>query len=135
MQRLQIQLILRLLLNDAQVRPQGRLGDGLGVVVIVLLTFAKGLTYIAGMMRGVCPSRRSVRLTKCALKQASSPTMLGGNFSNSRSSAKRLNFMRRTTFPCASKPTTWKTSLPMSIPMDKNACAGWPRSLVMVCFS
>ena len=34
---LQVELILRLLADNAQIRPQGRLGDGFGIVVIVLL--------------------------------------------------------------------------------------------------
>ena len=44
MQRLQVQLILRLLLHDAQVGAQSRLGDGLGIVVVVLLALRNGLT-------------------------------------------------------------------------------------------
>lgn len=44
-----------------------------------------------------------------ALRQASSPTMHGGSPASSLSSANRLNFLRRTTFPCGSKPTMWKT--------------------------
>ena len=34
---LQVELILCLLADDAQIRPQSRLGDGFSVVVIVLL--------------------------------------------------------------------------------------------------
>ena len=43
MQGLQVELILRLLLHDAQVGPQSRLGDGLGVVVVVLLALGERL--------------------------------------------------------------------------------------------
>ena len=43
MQSLQIELILRLLLHDAQVGAQSRLGNGLGVVVVVLLTLRERL--------------------------------------------------------------------------------------------
>ena len=43
MQSLQIELILRLLLHDTQVRAQSRLGDRLGVVVIVLLALGERL--------------------------------------------------------------------------------------------
>jgi hypothetical protein len=37
MSRLEIELVLRLLLHDTQVGPQHRLGDGFGIVVVVLL--------------------------------------------------------------------------------------------------
>src|SRR4029077_922549 len=40
---LQVELILALLLDDAQVRSQRRLGDGLGIVVVVLLPLQEGL--------------------------------------------------------------------------------------------
>jgi hypothetical protein len=60
------------------------------------------------------------------------PTRLGGSFSNSRSSASRLIFRRRTTVPSGLKPTTWNTSFPMSIPIDAIAGASWPRWLLKV---
>src|SRR5262249_1788215 len=37
MTRLKVELILALLLDDAQVRPQRCLGDSLGIIVVVLL--------------------------------------------------------------------------------------------------
>lgn len=46
---------------------------------------------------------------------------------DSRSSARRLVFLRRTIFRPASNPTMWKTSLPMSMPVDENAGAGCSR--------
>jgi hypothetical protein len=51
---LQVELILALLLDDAQVWPQRRFGNGFGFVVVVLLPFHKGF---AGMTRGSCPTR------------------------------------------------------------------------------
>jgi hypothetical protein len=41
---LQVELILALLLDEPQVRPQRRFGNRLGIVVVVLLPFTKGLT-------------------------------------------------------------------------------------------
>ena len=38
MTRLQVELVLALRLDEAQVRSQRRLGDGLGILVIVLLS-------------------------------------------------------------------------------------------------
>jgi hypothetical protein len=61
-----------------------------------------------------------------ALRHASRPTMLGGSLASSASRAKRLNFLRRTTLPDVSKPTMWKTSLPISMPMEAKVCVGWP---------
>jgi hypothetical protein len=43
MTRLQVELILALLLDKPQVRSQRRLGDGLGIVVVVLLPLQEGL--------------------------------------------------------------------------------------------
>ena len=40
---LQVELVLGLLAHDAQVRPQGGLGDRLGVVVVVLLALHERL--------------------------------------------------------------------------------------------
>ena len=40
---LQIKFVLRLLTDDPQVRPQRGFGDGLGVVVVVLLPLHEGL--------------------------------------------------------------------------------------------
>jgi len=73
--------------------------------LVVILSLGERLEVDGRIMRGVCPSRRNVRLTKGALKQASSPPMLGGSLASSASSAKRLNFLRRTTLPRGLKPT------------------------------
>ena len=73
--------------------------------LVVILSLRERLEVDGRIMRGVCPSRRNVRLTKGALKQASSPPMLGGSLASSASSAKRLNFLRRTTLPRGLKPT------------------------------
>ena len=43
MTRLQVELVLALLLDEAQVRSQRRFGDGLGIVVIVLLALHERL--------------------------------------------------------------------------------------------
>ena len=62
------------------------------------------------LIRGSCPSARSVRLTKCALRQASMPTTQGGSFLNVSARANRLILRRSAIFPSASKPTIWKLS-------------------------
>ena len=41
--RLQVELVLALLLDEAQVRPHRRLSNGLGIVVIVLLSLNERL--------------------------------------------------------------------------------------------
>src|ERR1700757_4882724 len=43
--------------------------------------------------------------TKCALRHASMPTIVGGSFLNVSASANRLIFRRSAIFPSASKPT------------------------------
>jgi hypothetical protein len=47
------------------------------------------------MIRGLWPSVLAVRLTKCALKQASMPTMHGGSFRRVSASASRLILRRK----------------------------------------
>src|SRR5436190_696076 len=51
------------------------------------------------MIRGWCPKARRALLTKCALKQASMPTMHGGSFSNASLRPNRLIFFRKAIFP------------------------------------
>jgi hypothetical protein len=51
---------------------------------------------------------------------------MGGSLESSPSIAKPLNFLRRTTLPEVSKPTIWKTSLPMPMPMEAKLGVGWP---------
>ena len=69
-------------LDEAQVRSQRRLGDGLGIVVIVLLSLHERFDVDRRDDPRLVPSVRNVLLTKCALRQASMPTMHGGTFSN-----------------------------------------------------
>lgn len=78
MQGLEVELVLRLLTNNAQIRPQGGLCNWLGVVVVVLLSLYERLDIDRGMIRGWWPRWRSARLTKCALRHASMPTTQGG---------------------------------------------------------
>src|SRR5215470_12947162 len=70
------------------------------------------------MIRGSCPSARKVLLTKCALRQASMPTMQGGSFLNASANDNLLIFQRNAILPFLSKPTTWKTSFPISMPTE-----------------
>lgn len=51
------------------------------------------------MICGSCPNARSTLLTKCALKQASMPTMHGGSFSNASLRLNRLIFLLKAIFP------------------------------------
>jgi hypothetical protein len=78
---------------------------------------------MAGIILGAWPSALGIRLTKCALRQASIPTMHDGSFSKAPVMANRLTFHRKAIFPSAPRPTKWKTSLPMSMPMDANGAA------------
>jgi hypothetical protein len=48
---------------------------------------------------------RSSLLTKCALKQASMPTLHGGSFSNASLRPDRLIFLRKAIFPSTPNPT------------------------------
>ena len=59
----------------------------------------------SGMILGSCPKARSFRLTKCALRQASMPTIHGGSCSNVSAKLNRLIFFRRAIFPPVSNPT------------------------------
>src|ERR1700690_1670480 len=70
------------------------------------------------MILGSWPSCRKARLTKCALRHASIPTTQGGNFLKVSASASRLILRRKAILPSVLKPTMWKTSLPMSMPID-----------------
>jgi integrase len=54
------------------------------------------------MIRGWCPKARSTLLTKCALRQASMPTMHGGSFSNAPLRPNRLIFLPEAIFPSLS---------------------------------
>jgi len=63
----------------------------------------------------------SARLTKCALRHASMPTTLGGSFLKLSTSASRLTLRRKAILPSELKPTMWKTSLPMSMPIEVKA--------------
>ena len=57
MQRQQIALLGRLDGNEVHGGPLYRLGDGLGIAVVVLVTpLRKGFTYCAGIRRTSCPS-------------------------------------------------------------------------------
>jgi invasion protein IalB len=46
------------------------------------------------------------------------PTTLGGSFLKVSTSASRLILRRKAILPSVLKPTTWKTSLPMSMPIE-----------------
>src|ERR1700722_8006717 len=70
------------------------------------------------MIRGSWPNRRRARLTKWALRHASMPTMLAGSLLKVSISASRLILRRKAIVPSALKPTMWKTSLPMSMPIE-----------------
>ena len=49
------------------------------------------------------------------------PTMQGGSFLKASANASRLTFQRNAIFPSQPNPTTWKTSLPISMPTDASA--------------
>jgi hypothetical protein len=57
-------------------------------------------------------------LTMCALRHASVPTTYGGNFLLVAASASRLILRRNAILPSVPKPTMWKTSLPMTMPIE-----------------
>lgn len=57
------------------------------------------LVHFAGMTRGSKPGLCNVRLTKCALIQASNPIIQRGSFSNIPTSAMRLILRRTTILP------------------------------------
>jgi hypothetical protein len=63
------------------------------------------------MIRGLCPNARSSLLTKCALKQASMPTMHGGSFSNASLRPNRLIFLRKAIFPSTAQSDDVKNLL------------------------
>ena len=89
--------------------------------------------YLAGLMRGLNPSLRKVRLTECALRHASMPTTQGGSFSTSFIKDRRRVFRQRRTPPTGSKPTRWKTSFPISRPIDESAVSSFLDAVALGC--
>ena len=81
-----------------------------------LFDLTYGLTNWAGTMRTVCPSALILRASHCEPAQASMPTTAGAAASKNCSRVSRRNLTFWTGCPEASRPTTWKTFLPMSTP-------------------
>ena len=125
MEGLEVELVLRLLAYDAQIRPQCGLCDRLGIVVVVLLSLYERLHIDRRDDPRLVTQMTQRPVTKWALRHASMPTTLGGSRLKVSRSARRLILRRKAILPSVPKPTTWKTSLPISMPIEaKGVCGG-----------
>src|SRR5215218_7165891 len=90
----------------------------------VLFVLTKGFTYWGGISRTSWPRACSSRAQWCAPGQASMPIRQGGSRAKNTATSPRRSRRRRTRWPAASAPCTWKTFLAMSSPTTAGAGCG-----------
>ena len=131
MARLQVELLLTLLAHPAQVGAEGGFCDRLGVVVVVLLTLHEGLhidrwndaRLVAEHAQGSADEMGAE-----ARFHADDTRWLLLERLDQRQS---LDLRRNAILPSVPKPTRWKTSLPISTPIEARGAT----VVSMGCFS